>query len=89
MKDFTLSILFLTQTLTKTETQSLSSDYQSRVKTDTQSLGAEYQSRVNKQTTVSQELAESLFRVLIHCRHFPDSLVKVILPVIDRYENYI
>ena len=70
MKDFTLSILFLTQTLTKPEAQSTTVDNQSI--------------KVKKQTTVCGEFAESLLRVLMHCGHFPDSLVKVLLPVIDR-----
>ena len=69
MKDFTLSILFLTQTLTKPEAQSTTVDNQSNGK---------------KQTSVCREFAESLLRVLMHCGHFPDSLVKVLLPVIDR-----
>ena len=68
MKDFTLSILFLTQTLTKPEAQSTAVDNHSKV----------------KKTSVCGEFAESLLRVLMHCGHFPDSLVKVLLPVIDR-----
>ena len=63
MKDYTLSILFLTQALTKADTQSAGSDNQS---------------------TLARQFAESLFRVLMHCDHFPDSLVKVLCPVIDR-----
>ena len=71
MKDFTLSILFLTQTVTKPEAQSKTVDNQSKMV---------------KLTTVCGEFAESLLRVLMHCGHFPDSLVKVLLPVIDRYD---
>ena len=62
MKNFTLSILFLTQTLTKEDAQSTSVNNQSKEK----------------------QFAESLFRVLLRCDHFPDSLIKVLLPVIDR-----
>lgn len=69
MKDYTLSILFLTQTLTKSGTQS---------------AAVGHQSKPEKEMNVCREFAESLLRVLLHCGHFPDSMVKVLLPVIDR-----
>lgn len=81
MKDFTLSILFLTQTMTL-YMKGDDGEPQGELPSPRSVKYIHSDPQVTEEAV--REFTMSLYRVVIHSTEFSDGLAKVVIPVIDR-----